>query len=83
MFLPWYQLTMLAIESQTVIALRLLKLSAGGTAAIQEASRMMSEKVTATTATAATMLSGGGVNKAIRQTRVRVRRNARRLSRRR
>ena len=83
MFRSWYHLTMLAIESQTVVALRLLKLSAGGTAAMQEARRMMNEKVTASAATAATMLSGGGFNKAIRQTRARVRRNARRLSHRR
>ena len=83
MFKPWYQLTMLAIESQTVIALRLVKLSSGGTAAADEARRMVSEKVSAGALAATTILTGGGVDKAIESTRRRVRRNAKRLMRRR
>ena len=83
MFKPWYQLTMLAIESQTVIALRLMKLSSGGTAAADEARRMVTEKVGAGALAAATILTGGSVDKAIESTRRRVRRNARCLMRRR
>ena len=82
MFRPWYQLTMLAIESQTVIALRLMKVSSGGTAAADELQRMVTEKVNAAASVAATLLTGGGVDKAIKQTRRQVRSNARRLSRR-
>jgi hypothetical protein len=82
MFRPWYQLTMLAIESQMVIALRLMKVSSGGTAAGDEVRRMVTEKVNAGAAVAATLLTGGGVDKAIKQTRRQVRSNARRLSRR-
>ena len=79
MFRPWYQLTMLAIKSQTVVALRLMKLASGGTAAADEVQRMVAEKVSAGTSAAATILSGGGVDKAIRDTRRHVRRNAKRL----
>ena len=82
MFRPWYQLTMLAIESQTVIALRLMKLSSGGTEAADEVQRMLTEKISAGASAATTILSGGGFDKAIKQTRRRVRSNARRLSRR-
>ena len=83
MFRPWYQLTMLAIESQTVIALRMMKLASGGSAAADEAQRMVSEKVSAGVSAAATVLTGGSVDKAIRETRRHVRRNAKRLMRRR
>lgn len=83
MFRPWYQLTMLAIESQTVIALRLMKLSSGGTAAADEVRRMVSEKLNAAASAATTILTGGGVDKAIKDTRRHVRQNAKRLLRRR
>lgn len=83
MFKPWYQLTMLAIESQTVIALRLMKLSGGGTEAADEVRRMVSEKVSAGASAATTILTGGGLDKAIKNTRRHVRRNAKRLMRRR
>ena len=83
MFRPWYQLTMLAIESQTVIALRLMKLSSGGSAAADEVQRMVTEKVSAGASAATTILTGGGMDKAIKETRRHVRRNAKRLMRRR
>lgn len=83
MFKPWYQLTMLAIESQTVIALRLMKLSRGGEAATTEARRMVTEKVSAGAAAATTIMTGGSVDKALKDARRHVRRNARRLMRRR
>lgn len=48
MFNPWlsfFGLTQLAVESQTVIAMRLMRLAAGGKRASQEAERMVSEKL--------------------------------------
>ena len=81
LFGSWYQLTMLTIESQAVIGLRLLRLGKGGTIAANEARRMITEKAMAGSVAAATILTGGGVDKAIKRTRTRVRQNARRLMR--
>jgi hypothetical protein len=48
---PWLKLThsvaMLAMESQTVIGLRMIRLAAGGPAASKEASGMVQEKLEA------------------------------------
>ena len=44
---PWMNMMLLAAESQQVIALRLMKLAAGGKAAEDETQLMMSEKMTA------------------------------------
>ena len=89
---PWLALTFQAArltwEAQSVMALRLMKLSAGGSAARSEASAMVTEKVAALSealavATTATL---GGVNGAHAAKRVlavyqsRVRSNKRRLS---
>ena len=53
MFWNWIQLTrdaaMLAVETQRVMGLRMMKLSAGGPAAHAETLRMISEKGTAIT----------------------------------
>ncbi len=43
----WFALTMLAIESNEVVGLRLAKLITGGDAAWYEADLMVSEKITA------------------------------------
>ena len=48
-FKPWFNLAMLAAELQQVMWLRLIKLSAGGTNAYNEARLMTSEKVVAAT----------------------------------
>jgi hypothetical protein len=77
----WYQLTMLAIESQTVMALRMMRLAKGGKVAAREAQRMVTEKAIAGSVAAATIMAGGGVDNAIKKTRARVRRNTRRLTR--
>ena len=45
--LPW-EAMQLAIESQSVIALRMMKFAAGGAKAEAEASRMVAEKIQAT-----------------------------------
>jgi len=78
----WLDAATLGIEMQRVVALRLMKIAAGGPAAQVEASRMVTEKAAAF-AEAATMLAlGGSSKKVIRRYRSHVRANARRLSRR-
>jgi len=76
----------LALEAQQVIALRLTKLAMGGSAAMREAHRMMTEKVDATTK-ATGMITGAmargspdcGSDLVVRMLRKRVRANRRRL----
>jgi hypothetical protein len=81
MFKFWYDATMLAFESQRVIALRMLTLASGGARARTEASRMTTEKVAASVAAAATMMTGGSPGAVMSQVRRKVRANSRRLSR--
>ncbi|RVU21077.1 hypothetical protein [Methylobacterium oryzihabitans] len=85
MFGPWMQLglatTQLAFEAQTVIAMRLAKLSLGGPAAGVEAQRMVSEKVMAAMEAAATLATGGSASTVVKDYRRHVRANARRLRR--
>ena len=84
MFGSWYKLgmdaTMLAIESQQVIGLRLIALAAGGAAGQAEAQRMVTEKVTAAGEAALMVASGASTAKVIAGYRRKVRANARRLS---
>jgi len=77
--IPWFQAALLALESNRVIALRLAKLSAGGSPARAEASRMISEKVSAAFCAGVTLASGGSSAKVIAQYRKRVAANHRRL----
>jgi hypothetical protein len=81
MFKFWYDATMLAFETQHVIALRMMKLAAGGRHGRAEANRMVTEKVAASMAAAATLMSGGAPGAVVTQVRRRVRANSRRLSR--
>ncbi|MEA2980959.1 MAG: hypothetical protein QOF09_2782 [Alphaproteobacteria bacterium] len=81
MFKFWYDATMLSIETQRVIGLRLMKLSRGGKKARAEANRMVTEKIAASMTAAATLLSGGSGHAVVAQVRKRVRSNSRRLSR--
>ena len=69
----------MAVESNRVIALRLVKLSAGGSPARAEASRMISEKVNAAWGASVTLMTGGSSAKVIGQYRKRVAANYRRL----
>lgn len=84
MFGAWWKLgmdaTLLAMESQQVIGLRLAKLSGGGAAAQDEARRMVSEKITAANEAAMLLATGGSTGKVVAGYRRRVRANARRLS---
>ncbi len=83
MFGPWIQLsldaTMLAVEAQTVIGLRLMLLGAGGAAAQAEAHRMVTEKTNAFVEAATTLASGGTAHTVVAGYRKHVRANARRL----
>ena len=77
---PWLQAAALALESNRVIALRLVKLSAGGLPARAEASLMISEKVDAAWEASATLITGGSSAKMIAQYRKRVAANHKRLN---
>ena len=60
-------LTLLAIESSGVIAMRAMKLMAGDVAAIQEARLMMSEKVDAAFEATASLIAGDQIISRYRQ----------------
>ena len=68
-------------ETQEVVALRLLKLARGGSAARVEAQRMVTEKGVAFAEAAAMLATGGSVKKVVRRVRSRVSENKRRLLR--
>jgi len=70
-------------EAQHVIALRLVKLAAGGPAAELEARRMVTEKIAASAEAVATLATGGSPQTVLRRYRTIMRANTKRLSRRR
>jgi hypothetical protein len=84
MFGSWWKLgmdaTLLAMESQQVIGLRLAKLSLGGAAAQAEAQRMVTEKIVAANEAALLIATGGSTARVVAGYRRKVRANARRLS---
>lgn len=94
MYNPWLGLAFkaieLGIEAQSVIALRMMRLAAGGARGRAEASRMVAEKVgalaEAQTAAAAAILTGRRqkvvAGKVLNTYKKRVRANRRRLTRR-
>jgi hypothetical protein len=71
----------LGIEAQQVIALRIVRIAAGGSEAQNEIVRMMTEKLAAFTEAAVTLATGGSTQKVVRRYRTRVKANARRLLR--
>ena len=85
MFPNWMKFSLdagrLGYEVQTVMTLRMLKLARGGKAAKTEARRMVAEKGVALAEAAATLATGGSMNKVVRGVRSRVSKNKRRLSR--
>jgi hypothetical protein len=80
MYKSWHNWTMLAIESQQVIALRMMRMAGGGPKAQREANRLVAEKLTAATHATTRLMMGDTPDKVVRAYRTRVRRNARRLS---
>jgi hypothetical protein len=85
MFSNWMKFSLstarLGYEVQTVMALRMLKLARGGSAATTKARHMVAEKGVAFAEAAATLATGGSMNKVVRRVRSRVSKNKRRLSR--
>ena len=77
----WHCATMLAIESQQVIGLRLMRLAAGGPDAPIEAFQMVHEKVSAAMEAAGTLMTGGSPLAVIYRYREHVGANALRLGR--
>ena len=73
-------MTLLALESQTIIGIRLARLSLGGPAAMVEAERMVSEKVFALGEAATTLATGGSAHDVVRGYRRHVQANAQRLT---
>jgi hypothetical protein len=94
MFNSWFSLIFktiqLGLEAQSVIALRMMRLAAGGAAAPTEARRMIADKIAAgveAQAVAASSVAAGHkyrvvAGKILRVVEERVRANKRRLSRR-
>jgi hypothetical protein len=89
---PWLRLGqeawMLGAESATVIALRSMKIAAGGPAAEAETHRMVSEKIEAAQQLGVMAMTGAlgftgpaAVDKSLKHYRRKVRANRRRLSR--
>jgi hypothetical protein len=70
----------ISLEAQQVIALRLIKLSAGGSAAQTKTTRMVTEKTTAFAEAVMILAMGGSARKAVGRYRTHVKANARRLS---
>jgi hypothetical protein len=73
-------LLMLAVESNSVIALRVMKLMWGGSGALHEAHLMVSEKVDAAFEAAANLMAGASGDDVIRRYRQHVAANAVRLT---
>ena len=81
MLQTWFDLTMLAIESQQVIRLRTIKLARGGKRAHKEARLMVVEKVAAALQESGRLFMGARPSSVVKRVRKKVRANARRLSR--
>ncbi len=84
MLVPWLRLasdaTLLAIEAQTVIGIRLGQIAMGrGTPA--EAQLMVTEKMLALAEAAVTIATGGSAHKVVKGYRKKVQANSRRLRR--
>ncbi|GEO15356.1 hypothetical protein [Microvirga aerophila] len=73
-------MTLLALESQTIIGIRLARLSLGGPAAMTEAERMVSEKIFALGEAATTLATGGSAHDVVTGYRRHVQANADRLT---
>jgi isochorismate synthase EntC len=81
MFTAWANFAMLALESQQVVVLRLMKLAAGGPAAAAEINLMTLEKLEASANESGRVLLGASPESVIKRYRKRVRSNRRRLLR--
>jgi hypothetical protein len=80
-FFPLYDTMMLGLESGTVIRLRMLKLTWGGSDALDEMHLMIGEKVNAAFESGANLMAGASAEAVIDRYRQHVAANAARLSR--
>ena len=80
MIFPGYEATMLALEANGVIGLRLIKIAQGGVDAGHEINLMVQEKVDAAAEALTTVVGGGSVETVLAGYLRRVALNARRLS---
>jgi len=80
MFKLFYDMSMLAFESQQAIWLRTLRLAQGGSRAEREAKLMISEKVVAAQNAAGKLMTGAAPGAVVRDYRRKVRSNVKRLS---
>ena len=80
MFKAWWDIGMLAAESQQVIWLRYLKLAAGGPKASTEARRMVAEKVAVAAQAGLGVMLGDDGGRVVKRYRKKVRANRRRLA---
>ena len=81
MYRSWINLMMLAAESQQVIWLRMMRLTAGGAKAQSEARRMVHEKVFAASRESGRLVLGASGDSVVKGYRKKVKANVRRLSR--
>jgi hypothetical protein len=79
MLAGWYNLAMLATESQQVVWLRMVKFGGGGASARNEAFLMVSEKLAAAADAAGRLMMGATPNSVVSDYRRTVRANADRL----
>jgi len=77
----FHSLTMLAIDANRVVGLRVMKLMLGGRGAHREAQLMASEKIDAAFKASASLMAGASGDEIVRQYRRRVAANAKRLGR--
>jgi len=77
---PWYCATLLALEANDVMRLRMMKIAFGGTAAFSEVHLMMTEKVDAAMEALSSMMFGGTPMSVIERYREHVADNADRLT---
>lgn len=79
MFPDWYKVTMLGLEAQQVVWLRMMKMALGGAAAQAEMQLMVREKSLAAVEASAQLMAGRSADHVVAGYRRKVRANARRL----
>ena len=80
MFIPWYPITMLGLESSSVILKRLMKIGLGGAQSAEEIRLMFSEKSEAARQAGLSLMFGCTMAGLVDQYRVLVAANEKRLS---
>ena len=80
MFFPFYSTMMLGLESGNVVRLRMLKLTRGGSSALNEIHLMIGEKVNAAFESSANLMAGASADSVVDRYRQHVAANAKRLS---